>query len=47
MYYKVKKGDTIWSISEKFKLQSPDSIKSLNNLKKGIHIGQKLKIPIL
>lgn len=47
IYYKVKKGDTIWSISEKFKLQSPDSIKSLNNLKKGIHIGQKLKIPIL
>ncbi len=46
MYYKVKKGDTLYSISKKFGINLEDIIK-VNNLKGyNIKINQILKIPI-
>ena len=44
--YKVKKGDTLYSISRKYNV-SIESIKSINNLKKTLlRINQKLLIPL-
>jgi len=44
--YKVRKGETLASIAEKYKT-SVSSIRSANKLsKKGLHAGQKLNIPI-
>jgi membrane-bound lytic murein transglycosylase D len=45
-YYTVQKGDTMWSISQKYKVQVDELIahnKSLNA--KGLHAGDKVKIP--
>lgn len=43
-WYQVKSGDSLWTISRKFKI-SPDQIKQWNNLKSNlIHPGIKLKI---
>ena len=42
--YKVKKGDTLYSISKKFKI-SVDSLMQLNNLySEGLTIGQRIII---
>lgn len=44
-YYEVKKGDTLYTLANKFST-SVESIKKLNNLKSNaLSIGQKLKIP--
>ncbi|MEO9570524.1 MAG: LysM peptidoglycan-binding domain-containing protein [Polaribacter sp.] len=44
--YTVKKGDSLWSISQKFKNVSVDNIKKWNNIwsAKGLKPGTKLKI---
>ena len=43
-FYKVKRGDTLYSISEKFNIPI-NSIISLNNLKgEELNIGQTIKI---
>ena len=44
--YTVKKGDSLWSISQKFKNVSVDKIKKWNNIwsAKGLKPGTKLKI---
>ncbi len=44
--YTVKKGDSLWTISRKFKNVSVDDIKKWNNFwkSKGLKIGTKLKI---
>ncbi len=43
-WYKVRSGDSLWTISRKFNT-SPDRIKSWNNLKSNlIHPGSKLKL---
>jgi len=44
--YKVKKGDTLWSLSKKFKVKVED-LMILNNLKseKELVLGMKIKIP--
>lgn len=46
VYYTVRKGDTLWEISQKYAGISADEIKRLNNLKndRSLYIGQKLKI---
>ncbi len=45
-YYIVKKGDTMWSISERFKCDSVNTIKAANNISndRDLKPGQKLKI---
>lgn len=45
-YYTVRRGDTLWSISQKHNSMSVDELRKLNNLKKSdtIKPGQKLKI---
>ena len=43
-WYQIANGDTLWTISQKFKT-SPDQLKGWNNLKSNaIHPGDKLKI---
>jgi membrane-bound lytic murein transglycosylase D len=43
-WYRVKNGDSLWTISRKFKT-SPKKLKKLNNLKTNrIHPGSKLKV---
>ncbi len=44
--YTVKKGDSLWTISRKFKNVSVDDLKKWNNIwgSKGLKIGTKLKI---
>jgi peptidoglycan lytic transglycosylase D len=43
-YYRIENGDTLWTISQKFKT-SPEQIKSWNNLKSDvIHPGDRLKV---
>jgi membrane-bound lytic murein transglycosylase D len=43
-WYQVKRGDTLWNISQRFNT-SPQQIKQLNNLKTNlIHPGNKLKL---
>lgn len=43
-WYQVKDGDSLWTISRKFKT-SPKALKKLNNLKNNrIHPGRKLKV---
>ena len=46
IYYVVQKGDTIWSIAEKFNLKSAQEIKLLNNGldENNLKPGQKIKI---
>lgn len=47
-YYTVKRGDTLWSISQKYADVSVDKIRKTNGLRKNdaIKPGQKLKIPV-
>ncbi len=43
-YYRIENGDTLWTISQKFRT-SPKQIKDWNNLKSNvIHPGDKLKV---
>ncbi|MCX6352980.1 MAG: LysM domain-containing protein [Bacteroidetes bacterium] len=44
--YVVQKGDTLWSIAQKYPGVSIEEIKQWNNLKGGrsIWVGQKIKI---
>lgn len=45
VYYQVKPGDTLWSISKKYDNISVDKIKKLNNIRDNeIHVGQRLII---
>ncbi|MCF6357293.1 MAG: LysM peptidoglycan-binding domain-containing protein, partial [Draconibacterium sp.] len=46
VYYKVRKGDTLWEISQKYAGISSNEIMRLNNLKNdhSLYIGQQLKI---
>ena len=45
IFYSVKSGDTLYSISKKFNT-SVDTIKTINGLKtNSLSIGQKLKVP--
>ncbi len=45
-YHTVRKGETLWTISQKYKGVSADDIKRVNNLKgSAIRPGQKLIIP--
>ncbi|NOR73717.1 MAG: LysM peptidoglycan-binding domain-containing protein, partial [Draconibacterium sp.] len=46
VYYKVKKGDTLWDIAQKYAGISSNEIMQLNKLKndRGLYIGQQLKI---
>lgn len=45
--YKIEKGDTLWSISQRFQSVSVDEIKKLNNLESNepLIIGKTLRIP--
>jgi membrane-bound lytic murein transglycosylase D len=46
--YKVKDGDTLWEIAEKFDGVTVDQIKKLNKMKSNnLKVGQNLKIPII
>ncbi len=46
VYYKVRKGDTLWDISQKYAGINSNEIMKLNNLKNdhSLYIGQQLKI---
>lgn len=46
-YYTVQKGDTLWSISQKYKHISVDDLIAHNKAlhSKGLHVGDKVKIP--
>ncbi len=46
-YYTVQKGDTLWSISQKYKHLSVDDLIAHNKTlhSKGLHVGDKVKIP--
>ncbi len=45
-YHTVRKGESLWSISQKYKGVSADDIRQLNNLNgNSIRPGQRLKIP--
>lgn len=46
VYYKVRKGDTLWEISQKYAGINSDEIMRINNLKndRSLYIGQQLKI---
>lgn len=47
-YYKVKKGDTLYTIAEKFKCDSVNDIKLVNNItdERMLRVGQVLKIRV-
>lgn len=47
-YYTVKRGDTLWSISQRYADFSVDDIRKANNLRKNdpIKPGMKLKLPV-
>ncbi|HOK52143.1 MAG TPA: LysM peptidoglycan-binding domain-containing protein, partial [Bacteroidales bacterium] len=47
-YYKVKKGDTLYTIAEKFKCDSINDIKLVNNItdERMLKVGQVLKIRV-
>ena len=43
--YKVKNGDTLWSIAQRFPGVSPDNIMQWNGINSSIRVGQEIKIP--
>ncbi|HHG83835.1 MAG TPA: LysM peptidoglycan-binding domain-containing protein, partial [Bacteroidetes bacterium] len=43
--YTVKKGDSLWKISQQFPGISAEDIMNLNQIDEAIHPGMKLKIP--
>lgn len=42
--YKVKNGDTLWSIAKRFPGVSPDNIMTWNGISSSIKVGQEIKI---
>ena len=44
-HHEVRKGETIYSIARRYGLH-PDTLKSVNNLKRGVQVGQSLLLPI-
>lgn len=47
IYYTIKNGDTLWSIAQKFPLNTPSDLMQLNNISSyTIRPGQKIKVKV-
>ena len=44
-HHEVRKGETIYSVARRYGI-SPETLKTVNNLKSGIRVGQSLLLPI-
>lgn len=44
-HHEVRKGETIYSVARRYGI-TPETLKAVNNLKSGIHVGQSLLLPI-